>query len=333
MPAHLRIRRTACCVALAALVLAPAAASAAQVSALDSTFAGGAGGWSSTSSCAPLCSVTSAIDPGPGANEPGAASVVYTPLAGLLGGLASGTSTWTSPSFTWTDATPDSAVVSYARKAAIGGLLTVGGSASSRLQLRDVTAGTLTTLASGSISTADAAFAEQSVAINPSLLVQTHSYRLLVTTNLSAAALLSNIEVAYDDIGVTGISAPPLTSGGGDPSGGGGAGQPSGSGSGSAPGTPASVGSGGSQAAIRLVAAHVVHYLPGHAITLRVRATRAGKAVAGLKVTLHFGTSTRRLTTGREGYASLRLQRRVRAALRITFRAGNAGAITWARPR
>ena len=98
---------------------------------LSSTFANGAGGWTATSSCAPLCSVANTIDPGPGASGPGSATVIYTTLAGLLGGLASGTSTWTSPSFTWPGAAPDHATVSLARKAAIGGLLSAGGSASS----------------------------------------------------------------------------------------------------------------------------------------------------------------------------------------------------------
>ena len=317
---NLRIHRTAYCAALAALVIAPAAAAAKQVevAALDGTFAGGAGGWSATSSCAPLCSVTSAIDPGPGAGELGSASVTYTTLAGLLGGLASGTSTWTSPSFTWTDATPDSAVVTYARRAAIGGLLTAGGSASARVQLRDLTTGTVTTLASESISTAEASFGDESVAVRPSLLVQAHSYRLLLTTDLSAAALLGNIQVAYDDIDLTAAVAAPESSGGSDPAGSGGAGQSS---------RP------GSTAAIQLVAARFVRYAPGRPITLRVRATRAGNAVAGVTVTLRFGATTRRLTTDGDGYAALRLTRRARVALRITFQAGSAGATTWMRPR
>ena len=298
-------------------MIAPAATAAQEVdvAALNGTFAGGAGGWSATSSCAPLCSVTSAVDPGPGAGEPGSASVTYTTLAGLLGGLASGTSTWTSPSFTWTDATPDSAVVTYARRAAIGGLLTVGGSASARVQLRDLTTGTVTTLASESISTAEGSFDEESVAVKPSLLVQAHSYRLLLTTDLSAAALLSNVQVAYDDIDLTAAVAvaEPASSGGGDPTGSG--------------------GGSGSTAAIQLVAARVVRYAPGRPITLRVRATRAGNAVAGVTVTLRFGATTRHLTTDANGYAALRLTRRARAALRITFGAGSAGATTWARPR
>jgi hypothetical protein len=297
------------------------------VTGLNGTFAGGAGGWSSTSSCAPLCSVTSAIDPGPGADEPGSASVTYTTLAGLLGGLASGTSTWTSPSFTWTQTVPDSAVVAYARKAAIAGLLTVGGTASSRVQLHDLTTDTFTTLASESISTADTSFAERSISLKPSLLVPSHSYRLLLTTTLSAAALLSNIQVAYDDVDLTAALAAPADSGGGDPSGSGGAGRPTG------PGIPQSGGGGGSKAGIRLVAARVVRYRPGRTVTVRVRATRAGEGVAGLALTLRVGATTRHLTTGKGGWAALRLTRRTRSALRITFRAGSAGAVTWAQAR
>ena len=333
MRAPLRIRRTACCAALAALAVAPAAATAAQVAVtgLNGTFAGGAGGWSSSSSCAPLCSVTSAIDPGPGAAEPGSASVTYTTLAGLLGGLASGTGTWTSPSFTWTQGVPDSAVVSYARRAAIAGLLSAGGTASSRLQLHDLTTDTFTTLASESISTADPSFSERSISIKPSLLVQSHAYRLVLTTSLSAAALLSGIQVAYDDVGVTAAVASPAASGGGDPSGSGGAGQPAGSGSGS--GDPQSGGGGGPKAGIRLVAARVVRYRPGRTVTVRVRATRAGRGVAGLAVTLRAGARTRRLMTGMGGWAALELTRRRSSALRITFRAGTAGAVTWARAR
>ena len=96
--------------------------------------------------------------PGPGASGPGSATVIYTALSGLLGSLAAGTSTWTSPSFTWQDATPAHATVSLARKAAIGSLLTAGGSASSRVQLDDLTAGTVTTVTSDDISSADASF-------------------------------------------------------------------------------------------------------------------------------------------------------------------------------
>ena len=77
--------------------------------ALNGSFAGGTGGWTSTSSCAPLCTVTNAFDPAPAraarARRP--SSTRRSP--GLLGGLASGTSTWTSPSFTWTSPQPASA--------------------------------------------------------------------------------------------------------------------------------------------------------------------------------------------------------------------------------
>ena len=103
----LRIRRLVSAAALAALVAVPATAGAAQVDVggLNGGFSGGTDGWTSTASCAPLCSVTNGFDPA-GASDPGSASVVYTTLGGLLGGLATGTSTWTSPSFTWTNPEP-----------------------------------------------------------------------------------------------------------------------------------------------------------------------------------------------------------------------------------
>jgi hypothetical protein len=76
-----------------------------------------------------------------------------------------------------------------------------------------------------------------------------------------------------------------------------------------------------------------VRFAPGRRLALRVRATRAGRPVAGVVVTVRVGTARRRLTTGPDGYASLRLVRRARSPLRITFRAGAAGAATWTRPR
>ena len=133
------IRRIASAAALAALTALPASA-AAQVEspALNGSFSA-YGGWTATASCAPMCTVTNTLDLTTGAGAPGSATVIYTTLAGLLGGLASGTSTWTSPAFTWSAATPEEASLTFARKASIGGLLTVGGTASARIQLRDST--------------------------------------------------------------------------------------------------------------------------------------------------------------------------------------------------
>jgi hypothetical protein len=332
MRAPSRIRRIACLAALAAAAAQPAAAAAGAVDvpAINGTFAGGAGGWTSTSACAPLCTVTNAVDTGSGASTPGSATVIYTTLAGLLGSLASGTSTWTSPSFTWTGATPDSATVSFARKAAISGLLTVGGSASARVQLHDLTAGTTTTLLSDEISAADASFVTRAPAIEPSLLKPAHSYRLLLTTNLAVAALLSDIRVSYDDVT---LSASIASSGGstGGTGGTGGTGTTGGSGGTDPGGTPPA--GRGANAALRLLAPDVVRFTSGHALRVRVRATRAGKAVSRIVVTLRMGKTTRRLSTGGDGYASIRLVRRGRASIRITFQAGAATAITWARPR
>ena len=81
---------------------------------------------------------------------------------------------------------------------------------------------------SDGIPTADRAFVTHALAIDPSLFRPGHSYRLLLDTNLSAAALLSGIRVSYDDVTLTGTIKTPAGSGTGDP--GPGTGEPGGSG-------------------------------------------------------------------------------------------------------
>ena len=50
-------------------------------------------------------------------------------------------------------------------------------------------------------------------------------------------------------------------------------------------------------------------------------------------MTWRTGAVARRIRTGSDGYAIVKLSRRGRAAVRIAFRAGTATATTWARPR
>jgi hypothetical protein len=335
MRRHLRIRRLVSAAALAALVAVPASAGSAQVEVggLNGGFASGTDGWTSSASCAPLCTVTNGFDPA-GASGPGSAAVVYATLGGLLGGLATGTSTWTSPSFTWTSAEPDSASLGLARRAAVGGLLTVGGTVSTRIQLRDVTAGTITTLATDTITTAEASFGKHSLTIAPSLLEQGHSYRVLLTTNLAAAALLSGVRVSWDDVTITGVLAEAGARGTGATGGTGGTGTTGGSGGENGSGTtPAGPSGPAAASALRLAAPRVVRFTPGRAVTIRIRATRAGKPVKRVAVTLRMGNATRRVSTGSNGYALLTLTRHDRAALRIVFRSGTATATTWVRVR
>jgi hypothetical protein len=81
-----------------------------------------------------------------------------------------------------------------------------------------------------------------------------------------------------------------------------------------------------------LLAPRTVRFEPGHAVALRVRVTRAGAALRKVVVTLRAGALVRRVSTGRNGYATIRLTRRTRSPLRVTFRAGAATASTWLRP-
>ena len=122
-------------------------------------FAGGTGGWTSTSSCAPLCSVTNAFDParrerprlgdGRSTRRWPACSAASRP-ARAPGRRRASPGRARSPS---------SATLSLARKAAIGGLLAVGGTATARVQLRDLTTGRRRRSRNEWISTAEASFA------------------------------------------------------------------------------------------------------------------------------------------------------------------------------
>jgi hypothetical protein len=320
-------------VALAALVVAaspsaPARASEVDVPAIEGAFSDGAGNWTATSACAPLCTVTNTIDASAGATSPGAATVVYTTLGGLLGGLATGTSTWKSPSFTWANATPGHATLSFARRAAVSSLLAVGGSASSRVQLDDLTSDTTTTIVTQGITAADSSFVTHALSIDASLLKPSHSYSLLVTTNLAAAALLSNIRVAYDDISLVGTVESGSSGGTG---GAGGGGDPGGTGRGGAGGGTTPPGGVPAPGGLRLTTPRVVHFQRGRSIVLRVQAARAGKAVGHLAIVVRFGSTTRRALTERNGVATLKVLLKGTGPVRVTFRAGAARATTWAR--
>ena len=297
--------------------------------AIESTFSGGAGNWTATSACAPLCTVTNTVDASSGASSPGSATVVYTTLGGLLGGLATGTSTWKSPSFTWSSATPGHATLSFARKAAVSSLLAVGGSASSRIQLDDLTTDTTTTVVTQGISAADTSFVtheqvDRSVAAEAVALLQParddeslgrgaaeqHPRRLRrhQPRRLGRAGRL----------GGTGG-----TGGTGDDGRHGGHGRPA----------ARTAAPGGARRPLRCgsSAPRVVRFQRGRSLTLRVRAARAGKAVGHLAIAVRVGNTTRRASTGRNGVATLKVSLKGAGPVRITFRAGAARATTWAR--
>ena len=179
------------------------------------------------------------------------------------------------------------------------------------------------------ISAADSSFVTHELSIDPSLLKQSHSYSLLVTTNLAAAALLSNIRVAYDDISLIGT----VESGGSGGTGGTGGNGDTGGTGGTGGGRSRRHGhdAGGLGRAARLDAPRVVRFQRGRSITLRVHAARAGKAVSHLAITVRVGNTTRRASTGPNGLATLKVSLKGAGPVRITFRSGAASATTWAR--
>ena len=313
--------------AAAAFVPAQAGASESDAPALAGTFANGAGGWVSTSSCAPLCSVANTIDPGPGASDPGSATVIYTTLAGLLGGLASGTSTWTSPSFTWSGAAPDHATVSLARKASISGLL-VGRRlrefphSAGRPDVRSTRDGRGRGHLHRRSGIRHAHGGARSVPLEGGALLPAppHDEPLGRGAPERHPGLLRRRTPERDDDGdgdggrAAAAMVAPRGTGGGNP-------------------VVTSPKSGSAPSALRLLAPAGVRFTRGRPLTVRVRATRAGKAAGHLVITLRVATMARRITTRRDGTASFTLTLRGRRAARITFRAGAAVATTWARPR
>ena len=80
--------------------------------------------------------------------------------------------------------------------------------------------------------------------------------------------------------------------------------------------------SGSAPSALRLLAPAGVRFTRGRPLTVRVRATRAGKAAGHLVITLRVATMARRITTGRDGTASFTLTLRGRA--RLASRSGRA---------
>jgi hypothetical protein len=210
-------RRSRLPVALALLVLALVALSAAPGSALagssqtypsDGTFDTGTGGWTYSGSCALACSVAGTWDSTAGVGTP--AGSLKTTFAAAVSVLGSGTGTWRSPTFVWAPATPTSATFSVQRAATVAGLLGLAGTASWNAVLVDETAVTSTTLVSETLSAA-ASFSLKSVPVTPSLLVQGHSYHLELATSMSVVlAAVSAASVSFDQVALTGyVPSPP----------------------------------------------------------------------------------------------------------------------------
>jgi hypothetical protein len=328
--------------ALAACLALAAGAGAATIHSdpADGTFVNGYGGWTNTSSCGVLCTVTNSHDTA-GASTPGSLKTAYTTTVGVLT-TVTGTSTFSSPDFTWNGASPDAASLTFARKASIAGLLASSGTAASEVAIVDDTSATTTVVVNEPLTVSDTAFLTRTLAVPPSVLASGDSYHLEITTSFSApASVLGNNSVNYDDVALGTTTADPaggflVPDSTGQNGGGSGANGTNGTGTDGTNGANGTNGTNGGiktpaakkkVVSIRLVAARKATYARGHVLTLKVRALRSKTAVKSLAITVKAGGKSYRLVTSKTGYATLRLKPTAKT-LKVAYRVGNAQIAT-----
>lgn len=155
-------------------------------------------GWTKVTACSGLCTTSAPYDAGLGA-----IGADFSTLLGV-GGLTTGTATYSSPTFRWTGLAPISAAASFRARALS---IASGVGASAQLRLEDVTAGTSVVAASSGALAVGGAFGNVAGAVTPpGTLVDGHDYRLqLVVTFTTSVAALATSSIRVDDITVTAV--------------------------------------------------------------------------------------------------------------------------------
>jgi hypothetical protein len=206
--------------AIGALIVAVAAlafTAAPRASATPVTFPSDPGfdtgtTWTGVSVCGLLCA-TSATQPATGGNPGGAAVASYATLANILG-LANGEVLFTSAPFTWTGDSPASATLHVDRKAALGTLISVNGTATATYALLDVTANRLTTLQALPLTASDAGFVGSDITVPASLLTAGHSYKVVLDGQFGAAvAVAGGATITWDNVKLSATRKAPVLSG------------------------------------------------------------------------------------------------------------------------
>jgi hypothetical protein len=171
-----------------------------------SGFDSGTEGWSpGGTSCAPLailCTSEAAYDPDTG-NPAGSIAAQTTVTVNLIN-LFKGTVIWNSPRFTVPVGSVTGANVRLDRAFSPGSLIDVAPTGTYTITLRDLTAGTSSTLLSEQLTKADTAFAPRSGSAS---VVSGHAYQLsiesVVTQGTLALSLLNGTTaVRFDNIGL-----------------------------------------------------------------------------------------------------------------------------------
>ncbi|HEY5198204.1 MAG TPA: hypothetical protein VIJ51_14375 [Solirubrobacteraceae bacterium] len=206
-----------------ALLMMPAAASADTTypggGALPSQFSGGSEGWTDTNhSCTllfilpnALCTITNGVDATTG-NPAGSLESTYETAANVLD-LATGTSTFSSPSFTVTGPVA-AASFTLDDQAQIAALLDIGGSATTTANLIDETTSTTTQLYNETLScgplflvtkTCATGFTTHASIVPTGDVIAGHSYHIDLTTVFTSTLLqaaLGSVTVNYDNVGL-----------------------------------------------------------------------------------------------------------------------------------
>lgn len=171
-----------------------------------------AGGWTGATGAQGLCLATPLLCPdvdniyvgGGGAGGSGD-GFLRTSAAGLASVLSTVEGTWQSPEFTYNGvagATPDQVSFSMTRRAEVGGLIQVLGSANYSVQLFNVTdQDTLQVIAETAQSDTDTWSNIAGVAVDPAQLDLGDSYRIRVRSEFSApVGVLVNSSADYDNV-------------------------------------------------------------------------------------------------------------------------------------
>jgi Ca2+-binding RTX toxin-like protein len=122
-----------------------------------------------------------------------------------LGGTFVGGATWTSPEFSLPDGQAvTAATFQYDRQLAPGSLLNLAPESTVTVELVDVTAGSVTTLLTEELTSADAAFATRGVGAAAGAVVDGHNYRLRIatstTTGTAAIGVLGEENTRFDNV-------------------------------------------------------------------------------------------------------------------------------------
>ena len=211
------IRRGALLAVLASLAVVPAAQAVTYPVSGGNGFTAGLENWAGTAaSCSPnlLCTEQNFWS-GTEGNPPGSLESRLDIYANA-GDLYQGQATWQSPPFVATAS--GAGVLNYDRQVTSDGLATLNPASGIEPVLIDETNGQQTSLGTGSLSAANAAFVRRSVAVPEDTLIPGHTYRLemrsATATSSVQAGLTGSISLRIDNVAlVIGNSGPGGASG------------------------------------------------------------------------------------------------------------------------